>query len=623
MERPSDDQVGGTPFSSGKDALLRFIPHPYQSLGADGRIRVVNDAWLDKLGYDRETVLGKHFTDFLATDSKEESLFETFKSEGEISDVELELRRADGDTIAVAFDGVIEYDEAGEFKRTHCQFTEITERRTRRRELEQTNTVLTTLLENLPFGVLIEDANREIIGVNEAFAALFDLPVPAEELHGKDCGVAAEEVKDQFERPDVFIERTEELVDRRERRLGEELRLADGRVFERSYVPFTVPAGPANFWIYRDVSDRIEREQVLTSLHRSTRDLLEADTRQDLAERTAAAAKETLSYPVSVVRLRSNERDVLEPIAVTEEAKGILGDRPAYPIGEGTAGTAFERGEPLVVDDLTEWDDDYERNRARSGMFLPIGDYGVLSIGDEAVNAFDRSDVQLASILATNAEAALRRMDRERDLHLQNERLEEFASIVSHDLRSPLNVANGRLELATDECDSDHLETIEAALSRIEEIVENTLTLARQGKSVGETEPIEAENLLEECWGMVDTAAASLVVEDGFTAEADTDRVRQLFENLFRNAVEHAGASATVKIGRLGDRGFFVEDDGPGIPEADRESVFDAGMSTSNDGTGFGLAIVRRIAKAHGWTVHITDGEMGGARFEFTGVDID
>jgi len=76
----------------------------------------------------------------------------------------------------------------------------------------------------------------------------------------------------------------------------------------------------------------------------------------------------------------------------------------------------------------------------------------------------------------------------------------------------------------------------------------------------------------------------------------------------------------TVTVGSLED-GFYVADDGPGIPEADREKVFESGYSTDGDGTGLGLAIVRRIAQAHGWDVTLTTSESGGARFEFHGVE--
>jgi signal transduction histidine kinase len=90
------------------------------------------------------------------------------------------------------------------------------------------------------------------------------------------------------------------------------------------------------------------------------------------------------------------------------------------------------------------------------------------------------------------------------------------------------------------------------------------------------------------------------------------------------STVDHAtdddgeASEITVTVGLLADgSGFFVEDDGVGVPDADRESVFEAGETGSGSGSGLGLAIVRRIAQAHGWTVDLTDSDTGGARFEF------
>jgi nitrogen fixation/metabolism regulation signal transduction histidine kinase len=84
------------------------------------------------------------------------------------------------------------------------------------------------------------------------------------------------------------------------------------------------------------------------------------------------------------------------------------------------------------------------------------------------------------------------------------------------------------------------------------------------------------------------------------------------------DAVEHGSEGVTVTVGDLGERqGFFVADDGPGVPEDHRDSVFDAGYSTDDDGTGLGLSIVRTIAEAHGWETDVTESESGGARFEF------
>ena len=213
------------------------------------------------------------------------------------------------------------------------------------------------------------------------------------------------------------------------------------------------------------------------------------------------------------------------------------------------------------------------------------------------------------------------RVRQERRLQSQKEQLDEFAGVVSHDLRNPLNVAQGRAELLAENCESEHLTPIIRSLDRMEEIISDTLTLARQGQIVSDPESMELSDLVDACWQNVRTEQGSIEMEDGITIRGDSSRLQHVFENLFRNALQHGGPDVTVRIGRI-DHGIYFEDDGPGIPEDARENVFDTGHSSRSGGTGFGLTIVRRIAEAHGWQVRIVDGTDGGARFEFTGVDL-
>ena len=217
---------------------------------------------------------------------------------------------------------------------------------------------------------------------------------------------------------------------------------------------------------------------------------------------------------------------------------------------------------------------------------------------------------------------------REKRLERQNERLEEFASIVSHDLRNPLAVADGYRELARESDDPDeYLERIARAHDRMETIIDDVLTLAREGADVTDPEEVDLGRLAERAWEGVDTGDATLEVHSRTPIRADPARLRRLLENLFRNAVEHgSGSSLQVGVG-VTDVDFgsgvlvYVEDDGPGIPPNQRDRIFEAGYSTAEEGTGFGLSIVKRIAEAHGWSVAVTDGERGGVRFEFTGVE--
>jgi len=255
------------------------------------------------------------------------------------------------------------------------------------------------------------------------------------------------------------------------------------------------------------------------------------------------------------------------------------------------------------------------------------------------------------AVLLTARDITGRKED-ERRLQRQNERLEEFAGVVSHDLRNPLNVAQGRIELAQENVDSDHIDTAADALDRIEALVDDLLTLAQQGDEVNETKAVDLSTIADGCWRTVETASARLVVETDQTVRADPSRLKQLLENLFRNSVEHGSrslasqarqnsaepdstssrqptddatgdrATVTVTIGDSDDGdGFYVADNGPGIPEGERDKVFDSGYSTSESGTGFGLAIVEKVVDDHDWDITVSESVDGGARFEISGVE--
>jgi len=290
------------------------------------------------------------------------------------------------------------------------------------------------------------------------------------------------------------------------------------------------------------------------------------------------------------------------------------------------------------------------------------------------------------AILSTTRDIS-ERVARERELQRQNDRLEELASVVSHDLRNPLNVAAGRIEWAREECDSTHLDDAASALDRMNGLIDDLLALAGHRRRDPDPAPVDLDTFVDRCWANVATSEATLDCDADRTIMADEGRLAQLFENLFRNAVEHgstssrpgaddsvehsstgnraepgdnvehgstsnrtkagdgdavdsvehgstdnrtkAGDSAehatdeqgvTITVGTLAD-GFYVADDGPGIPESKRDRIFEAGYSTNENGTGLGLAIVRDVVEAHDWTIEVGESEAGGARFEITGVE--
>lgn len=420
---------------------------------------------------------------------------------------------------------------------------------------------------------------------------------------------------------DVFPELQDTAFGKTLRRAMDE---QEGTTVETYYPPhdawFDVALYPDKHGVsmyFRQIDDRKQYEDVVTALHEVANDLTRMETSERICRRTIDAAENLLDFDFSIIALA--EDGLLEPTAVSTEMP--LDEYEPMAIHEGIAGETYRTGKSFRIDDISAYDEDHPDTPWRSVLSLPVGNHGNFQAVDETAGAFDERDLQLAELLITHTANHLDRVATQRSLEQKNERLNEFASIVSHDLRNPLNVATGRLELAAGECDSEHLEDAGRALTRMEDLIEDLLTLARQGEAISETETVSLQSLVDMSWSNVDVGKARLVNETALTVEADPDRLRQLFENLFRNAVDHAGEDVTVTIGDH-ETGFFVEDDGPGIDAQRREAVFRSGYSTKEHGTGFGLSIVREIVDAHGWRIRATEGQDGGTRFEIAGVAI-
>jgi PAS domain S-box-containing protein len=219
------------------------------------------------------------------------------------------------------------------------------------------------------------------------------------------------------------------------------------------------------------------------------------------------------------------------------------------------------------------------------------------------------------------SEDATDRHEYEQHLERQNDRLKEFTDIIVHDLRNPLQLIDGRLHLARETGDAEHFDAIEGTVDRMADLVDDLLEVARQGDIITDPGPTDLASVVDTAWEGTGGAVpdASIRYEALGAVQGDQRRLYGLFENLFRNSLDHGGEGVTVRVGRLPD-GFFVEDDGPGVPEDLRETVFDHGVTSTEEGHGYGLSIVRTIANAHGWDVRVTGGDDDGARFEFTGV---
>ena len=391
----------------------------------------------------------------------------------------------------------------------------------------------------------------------------------------------------------------------------------------------------------RDVTDRRKLEQRQKESIRAIQKLyaVSSDHERTLEEKVEAILTLGCEYLDVPNGFLTRIEDGTQHVEVSHAEHPLLQPGETCPLDEAYCKRTIERDRLLTVVDASEegWAGDPAHETF--GLETYIGGrveveserYGTLCFADTVPRGESFTDTQrtFVELLTRWVSYELERKRAADQLERERDRLDEFASVVSHDLRNPLTTARGRMDLLADETDSEHVEPVQRALSRMETLIENILTLARDGGGVDETTRVELVALAEDAWATTDTRGGSFdPATDEFHLRADEERLRQVLENLFRNGVEHGVAGdadaddVTLTVGPLdGGDGFYVADDGPGIPEAERERVFESGYTTTDDGTGFGLDIVSEIADGHGWAVSVTESADGGARFEFTEID--
>ncbi|MDF9746430.1 PAS domain S-box protein [Natrinema salsiterrestre] len=565
-------------------------------IDADGRLAYVNRAYADLYGYDPDEMIGEHWELLYPAEdvrAAHEEIIPAVIDEGDWHGETTGLR-ADGSTFVESHS--LSTTGNGDMI---CMVQDITDRKERERTLERYETIIDALGDpvytvdadgryefvNDAYAEMTGYEKRELVGEHVSF--LLD---GASVERGEDCvrSLLSEDTTGCQGTYEITVETSD----------GESIRCED----HVSLLPLEDGRYRGVAGVVRDITERTRRE----------RELEQYETILD-----------TIPDEVYSLDPEGYFTRVVPPINADVTTTGYA---PEELVGEHVSRIMdpddIAEGEAEIVALLR--DDDRKHTSFEmdiitvDGTRVPIENHIAILPPDD-----DGRFRGTVGVLRDITE----RKARERELKAQNERLDRFASIVSHDLRNPLNVAQGRLEQAREnpDCDGEDLEAVAWAHDRMAVLIENILAIARERDPSPETEPIELATLVEDCWRHVETADATLRIETDAVVRADRARLTQLLENLIRNAVEHGGPEVTLTVGDCTDGdgdGFFVADDGPGIPPAERENVFESGYSSDGGGTGLGLAIVEQTAGVHGWTVTVREGERGGSRFDITGIDL-
>ncbi|MEF8828560.1 MAG: PAS domain S-box protein [Haloarcula sp.] len=585
------------------DDMLDAIDDVFYVLDSDGRFRRWNESLLNVTGYSAAEVAGTHGAEFFPAEHQDlvgaaiESVFE-----GGITRVEVPFVTKSGEQIPYEFTATRVEDPDGNLMLAGIG-RDITDRKAREQELTRTKELLDQAQRITSVGGWEIDVTTEPLEmtVTEEFYRIHGL-TPDDELN-------VDSIVDLYHPEDRETVMTE---------FQRAIETADGYDME-----VRIGDDDDYRWV-RALCEPVTESGDVVKLRGSVQDITDRKLRERELEETRERMELALETTGTVVWDRDFES----------------GDLSYYPCAETLYGTDIGTLEEFLQ---LVHPEDRSAVAARIESSFETGTYeaefrvscdGEVRWVEAKGRVEDDGDGTPARAIGIDRDITERKR-REHELEDTNERLEEFTGIVSHDLRNPLSVAEGRIELAQREHDSEHLDSASDALARMRTLIDDLLAAARDEQSAAD-DVVALADAAEQCWHNVATSDAELAVETDAVVRADGSRLEQLLENLFSNSVEHGstgsrpgaddsvehgGSGVTITVGEL-DGGFYVEDDGDGIDEADRSRVFESGYSTSDTGTGFGLWIVAEIADDHGWTVTIDEGSDGGARFEFTGVDI-
>lgn len=203
----------------------------------------------------------------------------------------------------------------------------------------------------------------------------------------------------------------------------------------------------------------------------------------------------------------------------------------------------------------------------------------------------------------------------------KNKKLDEFAKIISHDIRNPLAIAKGHLDIFINENGSDSsLEKTKDAICRIEDIIDEVLEVTTADNSTLKKKHVSIQYIINKCWDNIDTKNAEIHIATNKIISLNEKLSARLFENLFKNSIKHGGSEdIKIKVGTM-NNGFYIEDNGRGIPPENRNKIFNSAYTTSKSGKGLGLTIVEQVCDVHGWDINVKESESGGARFEITNI---
>ncbi|MFW5952942.1 MAG: GAF domain-containing protein [Candidatus Natronoplasma sp.] len=378
--------------------------------------------------------------------------------------------------------------------------------------------------------------------------------------------------------------------------------------------------------VVRDVSDRKEAEERLREskekierLHSISAELETCRSEEKIYNLTVKVAEDILDFDICAIQKPEDGR--MEPTAFSSgfPEDGYPAPDP-LPIDDSLAGKTYSENRSF----LAETPEDYDvinptSEKFRSGISVPIGEFGVFQAVSTEEEHFDEEDLHMVELLIDHVSEALKRtqiLEREDFLH----------SLMRHDVGNKSKIVRGYLELMKDH---DLPEEVEDFIEKAERAAQDGLDIIekiRKLRKIEEEEEIKTidlrsvpDKIRSEYAERLEEKCISLEVEEKSCSVVGGPLLHDLFSNLIENSIRHADCEKiSIRYESEGDRcKIRVEDDGKGIPDEYKERICEKGFKRgSGSGTGLGMYMVKEIINSYDGEIEVKDSEMGGARFD-------
>jgi len=460
------------------------------------------------------------------------------------------------------------------------------------------------LVDELPDPVLALDTEDRIIDYNAAAASLLG----SDELGGRPVDEVSEGLLDDVERDEVFA-------------LGDPLSYYDPQT-----TAITDQHGGVRgrLVVLREVTGQQRRQDRLEALQAATRQFIEADQPETVAELTVRFATRVLDQNAAAAFLATDD-GTLEPAAVSdvvrEQTAELVVDPEtepdhelwrAYDTGDGGVAECFGAGTAM------------ER-----ALMVPMGDHGVLAIAS-ADDSYATEDRQYARILAQTTQVALEQLQRQRELRgsrtsvkRRNEQIEFFNGVLRHSIRNGMLVVQGRadyLRNSVDTGDEHHIDSITGWCERLNEM-SDVIKDINETVTASESERLDSIPLAATVQGALEDAVDRDDVEVDVAIDDERIRANHLAEEVLASVVENAVEHNTsdeprVEIDTQGAGDWVqvrVADNGPGISDELKTTMFERSISNDQTAGGFGLYFVSVMMDLYGGKVWYEDNHPRGA----------